>query len=70
MNLSKTCPWGAWRRHGDLDLSKKQLETKAEDFVVVQWLKPSEDYIMIFLLTKRSIVQENGVRRAHEVLTR
>ena len=24
---------GAWRRHDDLDLSEKQLETKAEDFL-------------------------------------
>ena len=39
---------GTWRRHGDLDLSEKQLETKKEDICVIQWSKPSGDYIMNF----------------------
>ena len=26
---------GAWRRHGDLDLSEKQIETKTEDICVI-----------------------------------
>ena len=39
---------GTWRRHGDLDLSEKQLETRTEDNCVIRWSKPSGDYIMIF----------------------
>ena len=38
---------GTWRRHGDLDLSEKQLETKIEDICMIRWSKPSRDYIMI-----------------------
>ena len=39
---------GTWRRHGDLDLSEKQLETTPEDNCVIRWSKPSGDYIMNF----------------------
>ena len=50
--LEKLVLRGAWRRHGDLDLSEKQLETKAEDFVVVWWSRPLGDYIMNFYQPK------------------
>ena len=50
--LKKLVLRGAWRRHGDLDLSEKQLETRTEDFVMVRWSKPSGDYIMNFYRPK------------------
>ena len=43
---------GAWRRHDDLDLSEKQLETKTKDICVIQESKPSGDYIMNFYRPK------------------
>ena len=43
---------GTWRRHGDLDLSEKQLETKTEDICMVRWSKPSGEYIMNFYRPK------------------
>ena len=43
---------GTWRRHDDLDLSEKQLETKTEDICVIQESKPSGDYIMNFYRPK------------------
>ena len=43
---------GTWRRHGDQDLSEKQLETKTDDICVVRWSKPSGDYIMNFYRPK------------------
>ena len=46
--IKKLVLGGTWRRHGDLDLSEKHLETRKEDFVVVLWSKPSGDYIMNF----------------------
>ena len=49
---------GAWRRHGDLDLSKKQLETKTGDIVVVRWSKPSGDYIMNFYRPKEVLCKK------------
>ena len=42
----------AWRRHGALDLSEKQLETKTEDFCLIRRSKPSGDYIMNFYRPK------------------
>ena len=48
----KTCPGSAWRRHGALDLSEKQLETKTEDICVIRWSKPLGDYIMNFYRPK------------------
>ena len=43
---------GTWRRHGDLDLSEKQLETKTEDICMVRWSKPSGDFITNFYRPK------------------
>ena len=40
--LGKPVLGGAWRRHGALDLSEKQLETKTEDICVIRWSKPWE----------------------------
>ena len=51
--LEKLLLGGAWRRHGDLDLSEKQLETRTEDIVMVWWSKPSGDYIMNFYHVKQ-----------------
>ena len=43
---------GTWRRHDNLDLSEKQLETRTEDNCVIQESKPSGDYIMNFYRPK------------------
>ena len=43
---------GAWRRHDDLDLSEKQLETKTKDICVIRESKPLGDYIMNFYRPK------------------
>ena len=50
--LKKLVLGGAWRRHGNLDLSEKQLKTKTGGIVVVRWSKPSGDYIMNFYRPK------------------
>ena len=39
--LEKLVLGGAWRRHDDLDLSAKQLETRTEDNCVIRESKPS-----------------------------
>ena len=41
--LEKLVLGGTWRRHDDLDLSEKQLETRTEDNCVIRWSKPSEN---------------------------
>ena len=46
--LEKLVLGGTWRRHDDLDLSEKQLETKTRDICVIRESKPPGDYIMIF----------------------
>ena len=43
---------GTWRRHVNLDLSEKQLETKTGDICMIRWSKPSRDYIMNFYRPK------------------
>ena len=50
--LEKLVLGSAWRCHGTLDLSEKQLETKTEDICVVRWSTPSGDYIMNFYRPK------------------
>ena len=50
--LEKLVLGSAWRHHGDLDLSEKQLKTKTEDFCVIRWSKPLGDYIMNFYRQK------------------
>ena len=58
---------GAWRRHDDLDLSEKIARNKNRGYLRGTVVKTFRRLYNEFLPTKRSIVQENGVRRAHEV---
>ena len=68
--LEKLVLGGDCRRHGDLDLSEKQLETKDRGCLRGTVVKTFGRLFNEFLPTKRSIMQENGVRRAHKVPTR
>ena len=61
---------GTWRRHGDLDLSEKQLEAKNMRYCRGTVVKTFGRLYNEFLLTKIRVMYENGVRRAHEVPTR
>ena len=53
---------GTWRRHDNLDLSKKQLETRTEDICVIQESKPSGDYIMNFYRPKYILCKKTESR--------
>ena len=68
--LEKVVLGSAWRRHGALDLSEKQLETKNKGYLRDTVVKTFERLYNEFLCTKIRNVQENGVQRAYEVATR
>ena len=53
-----------------LDLKQKQHKMKTEDICVIRWSKLSGVYIMNFSRPKYVMCKRNGVREAHEVLTR
>ena len=67
--LEKLVLGGAWRRHGDLDLSGKIARNKNRRYCRGTVVKTFGRLYNEFLPTKRSIPQENGVRRAYEVAT-
>ena len=61
--LEKLVLGGRLKSSCDLDLSEKQLETKAEDSVVVPWSKPSGEYIVNFYRPKYVSYKKTKSRR-------
>jgi hypothetical protein len=59
----------AWGHHGDLDLSGKTAQNKNRRYCCDTKVKTFGRLYNEFLPTIRSILQENGVRRVHEVAT-
>ena len=59
-----------WGRHDNLDLVRKTAQNKNREYLRDTGVETFGRIYSEFLPTKICIVQENGVQKAHEVLTR
>ena len=70
MTLSKNLSWGALEDVMVLKICQKTTRNKDKGYLRDTVVKTFRRLYNEFLPTKRSNVQENGVREAHEVPTR